>query len=211
MTITTEYRPVDDATLAGILIGGIHEQEEPARIIRLAMDLATELQSAREEHDRLSGEMERMRGVVTAAVEALGLRDNLPMADLYTAIDLAVRGKHSRTGNGQPRDMMETIWFALLPLVALTTDGVGSEITHQHLLQIMPTRTEDYDPWGDNVRWANDDEAYPDCSSGCKWSAWLEGEMDWCVCANPASHRVGLLTFEHQGCQQFEYDEDDDE
>ena len=28
------------------------------------------------------------------------------------------------------------------------------------------------------------------------------------VCTNRASHRVGLLTFEHQGCQHFELDED---
>lgn len=79
---------------------------------------------------------------------------------------------------------------------------------HQHLLSIMPKRPQDYDPWGDNVRWANDADAYPDCSGGCKWAMWLEGDSDWCVCTNPASHRVGLLTFEHQGCQQFE---DDDE
>jgi hypothetical protein len=28
--------------------------------------------------------------------------------------------------------------------------------------------------------------------------------LDWGVCANPVSPRVGLLTFEHQGCEQFE-------
>jgi hypothetical protein len=28
--------------------------------------------------------------------------------------------------------------------------------------------------------------------------------FDWGVCANPASPRLGLLTFEHQGCPQFE-------
>ena len=27
---------------------------------------------------------------------------------------------------------------------------------------------------------------------------------DWCVCGNPKSHRTGLLTFEHQGCSEFE-------
>ena len=31
-----------------------------------------------------------------------------------------------------------------------------------------------------------------------------EFERDWGVCGNPASHRAGLLTFEHQGCPQFE-------
>ncbi len=28
--------------------------------------------------------------------------------------------------------------------------------------------------------------------------------LDWGVCGNPASHRAGLLTSEHQGCPQFE-------
>jgi hypothetical protein len=30
--------------------------------------------------------------------------------------------------------------------------------------------------------------------------------LDWGVCVNPVSPRVGLLTFEHQGCPQFEQD-----
>ncbi|NJL56120.1 hypothetical protein HC928_13770 [bacterium] len=34
--------------------------------------------------------------------------------------------------------------------------------------------------------------------------------MDWGVCANPASPRASLLTFEHQGCQAFEADEEND-
>jgi hypothetical protein len=32
--------------------------------------------------------------------------------------------------------------------------------------------------------------------------------LDWGVCVNPKSHRCGLLTFEHQGCPEFEYDEE---
>jgi hypothetical protein len=28
--------------------------------------------------------------------------------------------------------------------------------------------------------------------------------LDWGVCGNPRSHRAGLLTFEHQGCGEFE-------
>lgn len=77
---------------------------------------------------------------------------------------------------------------------------------HEHLLQIVIKKPEDYDPWGSVIRWEKDDEAYPDCSCGCKWNLTLEGMLglDWGVCANPASHRAGLLTFEHQGCQQFE-------
>jgi hypothetical protein len=39
-----------------------------------------------------------------------------------------------------------------------------------------------------------------DCSSGCKWFHTLSGtaSLDWGVCGNPQSHRVGLLTFEHK-------------
>jgi hypothetical protein len=45
-----------------------------------------------------------------------------------------------------------------------------------------------------------------DCSGGCKWFHTLSGRvsLDWGVCGNPASHRAGLLTFEHQGCSKFE-------
>jgi hypothetical protein len=35
--------------------------------------------------------------------------------------------------------------------------------------------------------------------------------LDWGVCANPASPRVGLLTFEHQGCPQYEMDSQEEE
>jgi hypothetical protein len=79
---------------------------------------------------------------------------------------------------------------------------------HEHLLQIVIQKPEDYDclPEGRLIRWEKKDEAYGDCSCGCKWYLTLEGRlgMDWGVCANPASHRAGLLTFEHQGCQKFE-------
>jgi hypothetical protein len=39
----------------------------------------------------------------------------------------------------------------------------------------------------------------------------LEGKLryDWGVCRNPASPRVGLLTFEHQGCREFESGDED--
>ena len=38
----------------------------------------------------------------------------------------------------------------------------------------------------------------------------LEGDLrfDWDVCANPKSPRVGLLTFEHQGCMEFEEEDE---
>ena len=85
---------------------------------------------------------------------------------------------------------------------------------HARLIALMPRRPEDYEPWGDVERYADPDLGYPDCSGGCKWASWLENELggDWCVCTNPKSHRVGLLTYEHQsgfGC--FEQEESDDD
>jgi hypothetical protein len=63
----------------------------------------------------------------------------------------------------------------------------------------------DYKPWGLVERWADSSQSYPDCSHGCRFAVWLEGTAgyDWCVCTNPKSHRSGMLTFEHQGCQQM--------
>lgn len=83
---------------------------------------------------------------------------------------------------------------------------------HKHLLSIMKVLPTDYDPWGNVVRWENENLAYPDCSS-CRFYAALEGSlgMDWGVCTRPESPRTGLLTFEHQagfGCHQ-DYDEDE--
>lgn len=77
---------------------------------------------------------------------------------------------------------------------------------HKHLLTIMPRLPTDFEPYGQRSR---DTDWGPDCSCGCKHFIPLEGELryDWGVCVNPDSPRVGLLTFEHQGCKQFEYDE----
>jgi len=75
----------------------------------------------------------------------------------------------------------------------------------QSLCRRLPTDYTDYG--GTVVRWADLDEAYPDCSSGCRWALWLEGALvgDWCVCTKPDGPRAGLLTFERQaGSQCFE-------
>jgi hypothetical protein len=47
----------------------------------------------------------------------------------------------------------------------------------------------------------------PDCSCGCRHFLQLEWPLgaDWGVCSNPESPRAGRLTFEHQGCREFEY------
>ncbi len=77
---------------------------------------------------------------------------------------------------------------------------------HDHLLKIVIKKEEDYEPFGKVIRWENQNENYPDCSMGCKYFNKLSGDtgFDWGVCANPQSHRCGLLTFEHQGCRKFE-------
>jgi len=79
---------------------------------------------------------------------------------------------------------------------------------HCHLLAIVPQSAMDYTSLGGGQ--AGMDLGYGcgrDCSSGCKWYLELAGGpgRDWGVCANPKSHRVGLLTFEHQGCAHFEH------
>jgi DNA-directed RNA polymerase subunit H (RpoH/RPB5) len=67
-------------------------------------------------------------------------------------------------------------------------------------LKIVRTLKTDYEPYG---------EAEPgksDCSSGCRHFLKLAGEAgeEWGVCANPVSERAGLLTYQHQGCPEFE-------
>lgn len=75
---------------------------------------------------------------------------------------------------------------------------------HQVLGLSLVKLPGDYRPWGDDDR---DEPTFgPDCSWGCRHFVPLEEpfDMDWGVCTNKASHRCGLLTFEHQGCRKFE-------
>jgi hypothetical protein len=78
---------------------------------------------------------------------------------------------------------------------------------HDRLLQLVRYLPSDFEPYGRRERV----EGAFDCSVGCRWYRRLEGELshDWGVCANPRSPRCGLLTFEHQGCAQFEADDED--
>lgn len=64
----------------------------------------------------------------------------------------------------------------------------------------LPT---DFEPYGKRERNA------ADCSYGCRHFLKLPEPLnfDWGVCINPRSPRSGLLTFEHQGCEFFEYDD----
>ena len=67
----------------------------------------------------------------------------------------------------------------------------------------------DYLPFGHIDKEEADDYA-SDCSCGCKHFLALKGKLgsDWGVCTNPESHRCGMLTFEHQGCLDFEAKKD---
>ena len=89
-----------------------------------------------------------------------------------------------------------------------------SAFDHTHLLTIMEILPTDYSDYGGSVeRWSDPNQSYPDCSCGCKWAAWLEGDLssDWCVCTNKRSPRSGLLTFEHlAGFDSFEPDPADE-
>ena len=70
------------------------------------------------------------------------------------------------------------------------------------VVKILPTDYSDYG--GEIERWKNNNDSYPDCSSGCRYWRPLYSEYhrgpddDWGVCANPESPRAGLLTWEHQ-------------
>ena len=79
---------------------------------------------------------------------------------------------------------------------------------HKHLLRIVKRDDKDYQPFGKVDKYSLD--FIVDCSCGCKFFKPLEGDigMDWGVCTNEKSHRCGLLTFEHQGCQLCESDEE---
>jgi hypothetical protein len=71
---------------------------------------------------------------------------------------------------------------------------------HLQLWSVCKKLPDDYQPYGSTER-----AHYPDCSSGCLHFVVLEGPAgsDWGICKNAASHRAGLLTFEHQGCLMF--------
>jgi len=85
-----------------------------------------------------------------------------------------------------------------------------SIINHNYLLEMVKKLSQDYKPFGELERWQNPEVEYPDCSMGCKYFIPLQGDLgqDWGVCCNKNSHRYGLLTFEHQGCQKFVFDKD---
>ena len=85
---------------------------------------------------------------------------------------------------------------------------------HDHLWEVCKTLPSDFQPYGELSREGTaqgEKSWYPDCSCGCKFFKKLEGQegCDWGVCWNPNSPRKGLLTFEHQGCPAFVYQEEE--
>lgn len=110
-------------------------------------------------------------------------------------------------GLKQTRDADRRSWELLeLRELPLNEDReTEGDTAHRHLLAIAPRHPLDYQPFGFVDR---QDPYLPDCSCGCKWYVELAGYLasDWGVCANPRSHRCGWVTFEHQGCDKFEYD-----
>lgn len=79
---------------------------------------------------------------------------------------------------------------------------LGAPNDHWHLHAVCIKLPTDFEPYGFRVRNG------PDCSCGCKWFLKLQAlPYDWGACSNPRSPRCGLLTFEHQGCEFFDYDE----
>ena len=75
--------------------------------------------------------------------------------------------------------------------------------THEELWRIAQKLPSDFEPYGERDR---DADYGPDCSCGCRHFIKLADDLgnDWGICANPASPRCALLTFEHMGCKQFE-------
>ncbi len=96
---------------------------------------------------------------------------------------------------------------ALKKVINKELDQIDPE-DHCHLLAVVPQSAADYTSLGGGQAGMDLGAGCGrDCSSGCKWYLELAGELgrDWGICANPNSHRVGLLTFEHQGCANFEH------
>jgi hypothetical protein len=96
------------------------------------------------------------------------------------------------------RAMFESFADDYLYLLGKATDDKPS--LHDLLHSICRHLPSDFQPYGERERDA------PDCSAGCIHFLKLPRKlgMDWGVCTNLASPRAGLLTFEHQGCEQFE-------
>jgi hypothetical protein len=88
-----------------------------------------------------------------------------------------------------------------------TNDAPLTPGQHEQLWQIAVKLPTDFEPCGQRKR-----DVVGNCSCSCRWFLPLVAmPLDLGVCANPASPRVGPLTFEHQGCPQYEMDSREEE
>lgn len=72
----------------------------------------------------------------------------------------------------------------------------------KNLIDITIKLPSDFQPYGERSR---EEDYGPDCSYNCKYFAKLQDHPnDFGVCINKRSPRRGLLTFEHQGCKDYE-------
>jgi hypothetical protein len=96
------------------------------------------------------------------------------------------------------RDMFEFFADDYLYLIGKGSDDKPS--LHEYLHTVNRHLSLDFETYSERER----DGA--DCSCGCKHFLKLTGKLgaDRGACAKPVSPRAGLLTFEHQGCEQFE-------
>ena len=116
-----------------------------------------------------------------------------PTVNDCIAVDQAIWSKHIRAQKDKARRHLE--------LGSRTSGG-----RHWQLLaEVVEYDPRDWSPFGLLDREQSDTYG-GDCSSGCVFYLPLKGSlgMDWGVCTNPGSHRLGKLTFEHQGCYAFQ-------
>ena len=119
-----------------------------------------------------------------------------PTAEACLAVDPAVWSAHVNAVRAEARKDMN----------AAVRDGAHERARHWRLFaEVLELDPRDWAPLGLMER-ERPEGFGPDCSVGCAWFLKLRGGagFDWGVCGNPSSHRVGRLTFEHQGCPEFE-------
>jgi len=111
----------------------------------------------------------------------------------------------------------ETAWVAYREIFGLEAQmemqraiAAGKPDSAEHwrfVAEVIETDPRDWEPYGFLDREQPHDMFGPDCSCDCAFYLPLSGDLaaDWGVCSNPPSHRVGKMTFEHQGCLHFTF------
>ena len=202
--ITDRLMTIVDDEIDPMPTAGPHESMD--RIVAGLRAFRAEAEEWQARAEALAGVLREIAKPVDCPADEVALWDELSAKAALNAYDAANTSEGS--GEALPPPQAEgSSPKAPEPLRA----SLPGDTEHKRLLKLVVCKPEDYQPWGQDPRWERPDRVNGDCSSGCKWARWLEGDLaaDWCVCTNPASHRCGLLTFEHQGCQKFEAEPDD--